>query len=112
MLQRGWGILSSKEWGRRILPRTVNKQAGPGWKGPGGSGGTCPATRNEKACESGRGRKTPQERGEDPPPMSAVNKHCCWQEQQHHPAIRSRKACKRGGGRKTPHESGEDPLPM
>jgi hypothetical protein len=77
-----------------------------------GSGGMCPATRSGKACESGRGRKTQQERGEDPPPMWAVNKHGGWQEQQHHPVIRSRKTCKSGGGRKTPQERGEDPLPM
>jgi hypothetical protein len=48
-----------------------------GRRGSGGSGGVHPATttRSRKACESGRGRKTPQERGEDPLPMGAVNKH-------------------------------------
>jgi hypothetical protein len=40
-----------------------------GLAGEGGSGGACPATRSGKACESGGGRKTPQERGEDPLPM-------------------------------------------
>jgi hypothetical protein len=33
--------------------------------GEGRSGGTRPATRSGKACKSGGGRKTPQERGED-----------------------------------------------
>jgi hypothetical protein len=28
MLQRGWGALSAKDWGKGILPGTVNKQAG------------------------------------------------------------------------------------
>jgi hypothetical protein len=28
MWERGWGALSSKEVGKGILPRTVNKQAG------------------------------------------------------------------------------------
>jgi hypothetical protein len=35
----------------------------------------CPTTRSRKACESGGGRKTPQERGEDRLPMGDVNKH-------------------------------------
>jgi hypothetical protein len=37
--------------------------------GKGKSSGTCPTTRSRKACKSGGGRKTPQERGEDPLPM-------------------------------------------
>jgi hypothetical protein len=28
MQERGWGALSAKHWGKVILPRTVNKQAG------------------------------------------------------------------------------------
>jgi hypothetical protein len=28
MQERGWGTLSAKDWGKEILPRTVNKQAG------------------------------------------------------------------------------------
>jgi hypothetical protein len=27
MLERGWGALSAEDWGKGILPRTVNKQA-------------------------------------------------------------------------------------
>jgi hypothetical protein len=27
MQERGWGILSTEDWGKGILPRTVNKQA-------------------------------------------------------------------------------------
>jgi hypothetical protein len=29
--ERGWGALSAEDWGKGILPRTVNKQAG--WAG-------------------------------------------------------------------------------
>jgi hypothetical protein len=28
MQERGWGALSAKDWGKGILPRTVNKQDG------------------------------------------------------------------------------------
>jgi hypothetical protein len=28
MKERGWGALSAKDWGKGILPGTVNKQAG------------------------------------------------------------------------------------
>jgi hypothetical protein len=28
MWERGWGALSAKDWGKGILPGTVNKQAG------------------------------------------------------------------------------------
>jgi hypothetical protein len=28
MQERGWGALSAKDWGKGILPGTVNKQAG------------------------------------------------------------------------------------
>jgi hypothetical protein len=28
MLERGWGTLSAEDWGKGILPRAVNKQAG------------------------------------------------------------------------------------
>jgi hypothetical protein len=28
MRERGWGTLSAKDWGKGILPGTVNKQAG------------------------------------------------------------------------------------
>jgi hypothetical protein len=31
MQERGWGALSAKDWGKGILPGTVNKQAG--WVG-------------------------------------------------------------------------------
>jgi hypothetical protein len=31
MLERGWGTLSAEDWGKGILPGTVNKQAG--WAG-------------------------------------------------------------------------------
>jgi hypothetical protein len=27
MLERGWGALSTEDWGKGILPGTVNKQA-------------------------------------------------------------------------------------
>jgi hypothetical protein len=27
MQERGWGALSTEDWGKGILPRTVNKQA-------------------------------------------------------------------------------------
>jgi hypothetical protein len=28
MRERGWGTLSAEDWGKGILPRTVNKQPG------------------------------------------------------------------------------------
>jgi hypothetical protein len=28
MWERGWGALSSKDWGKGTIPRTVNKQVG------------------------------------------------------------------------------------
>jgi hypothetical protein len=68
-MERGWGALSTEEVGKGILPGTVNKQARPGRRGSSESGGVRPATRSRKACKSGGGRKTPQERGEDPLPM-------------------------------------------
>jgi hypothetical protein len=68
MLEREWGALSTEDWGKRTLPGTVNKLY---INKPGGlerlwwerGWGACPATRNREACESGRGRKTPQESG-------------------------------------------------
>jgi hypothetical protein len=66
MRKRGWGALSAQEWGGESFPELkLNK---PGQGGEGGSGGVHPATRSGKACESGRGRKTPQEREKDPLP--------------------------------------------
>jgi hypothetical protein len=38
MLERGWGALSSEEWGKGILPRTVNKQAGRAGEALAGAG--------------------------------------------------------------------------
>jgi hypothetical protein len=63
-----WGALSAKDCAKGILPGTVNKQAG--WAGEplAGAGGARPATRSGKAGESGGGRKTLQERREDPLP--------------------------------------------
>jgi hypothetical protein len=55
------GALSAGVWGREIPHGTVNKPAGEGR-----SGSTPPATRSRKACKSGGGRKTPQERREGP----------------------------------------------
>jgi hypothetical protein len=48
--ERGWGALSAEDWGKGILPRTVNKQAW--WPGEALVGaGAHPATRSRKACE-------------------------------------------------------------
>jgi hypothetical protein len=70
MQERGWGALSAKDRGKGILPGTVNKQARwperLWWEW---GQGAHPATKSGKAGESGRGRKTPQERREDPLPM-------------------------------------------
>jgi hypothetical protein len=60
---RGWGTLRAKDWGKGILPGTVNKQARQAREALEGAGAP---TKSRKACESGRGRITPQERGEDP----------------------------------------------
>jgi hypothetical protein len=38
MLERGWGALSAKDWGKGILPGTVNKQAGRDGETPVGAG--------------------------------------------------------------------------
>jgi hypothetical protein len=68
MQERVGSTLSTEDWGKGILPGTVNKQAG--WAGEPlvGAGGAraCTATRSRKDGESGGGRKTPQERREDP----------------------------------------------
>jgi hypothetical protein len=56
--------------GREFLPELkINKPGRPErlWRERGQ--GACPATRSGDACESGGGRKTPQERREDPLPM-------------------------------------------
>jgi hypothetical protein len=91
-LQRECGILSTEEGVRGILPGAVNKQARPGLRGSGGSGGMRPATRSRKVCENGGGRKTPQERREDALPMWAVNKHTG----QRKPVLGKGKACSSG----------------
>jgi hypothetical protein len=36
--ERGWGALSAEDWGKGILPRTVNKQARPAREAPVGTG--------------------------------------------------------------------------
>jgi hypothetical protein len=38
MKERGWGTLSAEDWGKGILPRTVNKQAGQAGEAPAGAG--------------------------------------------------------------------------
>jgi hypothetical protein len=38
MWQRGWGVLSTEDWGKGILPRTVNKEAGQAGEAPPGVG--------------------------------------------------------------------------
>jgi hypothetical protein len=38
MWERGWGILTTDDWGKGILPRMVNKQAGRGGEAPVGVG--------------------------------------------------------------------------
>jgi hypothetical protein len=55
--QRGWGTLSAENGGRGTPPRTINKQAGPGRRGSGGSGGERPATRIGKALWVAEGGK-------------------------------------------------------
>jgi hypothetical protein len=56
MRERVWGTLSAEDWGKGILPGTVNKQAGPGQRGFRGRRGMRPATGSGKGCESGRGK--------------------------------------------------------
>jgi hypothetical protein len=100
--QTNLGQISTARWTDRPPPRkkknllisnnkkkTHSKEGGTPWARKSGGGeiphnkpagesrssGTCPATRSGKACKSGGGRKTPQERGEDPLPMWTVNKH-------------------------------------
>jgi hypothetical protein len=38
MWERGWGTLSTKDWGKGILPGTVNKQAGRAGEALAGAG--------------------------------------------------------------------------
>jgi hypothetical protein len=38
MQERGWGALSTNDWGKGILPRTVNKQAGQAGEALAGAG--------------------------------------------------------------------------
>jgi hypothetical protein len=38
MQERGWGALSAEDWGKGILPGTVNKQAGQAGEAPTGAG--------------------------------------------------------------------------
>jgi hypothetical protein len=38
MWERGWGALSAEDWGKGILPGTVNKQAGWAGEAPAGAG--------------------------------------------------------------------------
>jgi hypothetical protein len=67
MWERGWGALSAEDWGKGIPPGTVNKQARQAGEALVREGqGARPATRSGKAGECGRGRKTPQDRREDP----------------------------------------------
>jgi hypothetical protein len=53
---------STGEEGRPTSHVNINKHGG--WQ----EQQHCPVIRSRKACESGDGRKTAQERGEDPPP--------------------------------------------
>jgi hypothetical protein len=38
MRERGWGTLSAEDWGKGILPGTVNKQAGQAEEAPAEAG--------------------------------------------------------------------------
>jgi hypothetical protein len=109
MLERGWGTLSTEDWGKGILPRTVNKQAGQAREAPAGARAREPGA--GKLVRVVEGRKLYKREGGRPTSHMSCKQACSWQEQQHCPATRSRKACESGGGRKTPQERGEDPLP-
>jgi hypothetical protein len=65
MQQRGQGTLSSE--------RGRGSPSQAGWRRQ--EQQHCSAIRRRKACKSDSGRKTPQERREDPLPMWTVNKH-------------------------------------
>jgi hypothetical protein len=56
--ERGWSTLSAKDWGKGLLPGTINKQARRAGEALAGAGRT-PSNKEGKACESGGGRKTP-----------------------------------------------------
>jgi hypothetical protein len=51
MQERGWGTLSAKDWGKGILPGTVNKQAGRA-----GRAGEAPAGAGTCAQQPGAGK--------------------------------------------------------
>jgi hypothetical protein len=38
MRERGWGALSAEDWGKGLLPRTVNEQTGWAGEAPAGVG--------------------------------------------------------------------------
>jgi hypothetical protein len=65
MQERGWGALSTKVWGKGILPKTVNKQAGQAGELLAGAGARAQqpgAGKLVRVAEGGkfhrRGRKT------------------------------------------------------
>jgi hypothetical protein len=45
--EREWGTLSDKDWGKGILPRTVNKQARQAGEALAGAGAGCVPTNQE-----------------------------------------------------------------
>jgi hypothetical protein len=90
MWERGWGALSAKDWGKRILPGNVNKQVGWAGEAPAGAG---------KLVKVAVGEKLHRRGGEDPLPMRTVNKHAGLRKQVqcHHPSVLGKgKACSRG----------------
>jgi hypothetical protein len=67
MLERGWGTLNAEDWGKGILPGTVNKQAGQAGE-PLVGGGHVPSNQEWESLGEWRREETPQERREDPLP--------------------------------------------
>jgi hypothetical protein len=48
MHERGWGALSAEDWRKRILPRTVNEQAGWAGEALAGAGVGCMPSNQER----------------------------------------------------------------
>jgi hypothetical protein len=62
MQERGWGALSTEDWGKRTLPGTVNKQAGRAREPLAGAGaGLAPS--NQELVKVAVGGKLHRRRG-------------------------------------------------
>jgi hypothetical protein len=64
MRERGWGALSVKDWGKGILPGTVNKQAGQAGEALAGTGACAQQPGTGKLVRVAEGGKLHRRGGE------------------------------------------------